>query len=244
VDLGKKKVSLLILTYNRYLYSSYYIPEILEWVNPDEHEVRIWDNGSTDETIGFLNELEKEDHIHVTYADKNYGVEAINFLAKDSLGEYVLKVDDDVEVPAEFVNRLVKAYEDINDPKLAHLSWNMEWVDGSNFALRKGRSLYREPRGTSVLLGEGEVLITYTPSKFLVNGACRLSRKDIFNKIKHPEGVLYGADYLFSKRTEELGYYAGYYHTEDLLLHEGQDTKEYRKFKDEQLKLWGAPKNP
>lgn len=240
-----KRVSLLILTYNRYKYSSYYIPEILEWVNPEEHEVLIWDNGSKDETIPFLEQLDREnEHVSVTYGSKNYGVEAINFLAEKASGEYVLKVDDDLEVPGEFVDRLVDAYEEFNNPKLAHLSWNMEWTEGSNFALRNGRKYFSNPLGESKITAEGEILVTYTASKFLVNGACRLSKREKFLEIKHPEGVLYGADYLFSKRTQELGYWVGYYHTEDLVIHDGEDTKEYRKFKDEQLSMWGAPKDP
>jgi len=243
-------VSILILTYNRVKLASKCIPQILDNIGSIENEVLILDNHSSDGTYDWLLEYKKAD-IRVTdafTAKKNTGVEAINTLAKIAKGKYILKVDDDVNVPKNFAKQLVNAYEEVNEDKLLFLGWDFPWQGVKTFATRSGKSLYKGDRGKTIILPKGKVYINYTPSKWLINGVCRLSpRKKFLDMGGHPEGVVYGVDYLISKRAEEYGYWIGYYvpnNLKDLVQHLGNaDTPEYRAFKDAQLYKHRCPKD-
>lgn len=243
-----KKLSILILTYNRLGVASKYVPEILKNVGDIDCEILFWDNGSTDGTYDWLEQYKHTDQriSHVFGSEKNFGLESVNFLAKEAKGEYILKIDDDVEVPKRFAERLVKAYEEIKLEKLCFLGYDMAWGD-KTFATRSGFRLYRQPLGEIKVLSNrtDKVYINYTPSKWMVNGVCRLSKRDVFLKIGgHPEGRIYGVDYEVSRRAEEHGYMVGFYNTKDLVIHHGtKDDKKLRELKDSQLRTYKVPKH-
>jgi len=242
------KLSLLILTYNRLPLTSMYIPKLIDMIGNVDNEVLIWDNGSSDGTYDWLIEYAKcISGVRVFGGDTNVGLEAINYLASEASGEYLLKVDDDIEVPQNFAQRMVDAYARVGNDKIAFLGWDMAWSTKSkSFALRSGKRLYKKPLGEMVDIGNGEkVLIHYTPSKWMVNGPCRLSPKQAFLDIGgHPPGVLYGVDHLVSIAAEKAGYYIAYLHGPDLVVHKGtNDSPEYRKMKDDQLRKFRCPKD-
>lgn len=243
-----KKVSVLILTFNRLKITEAIVPQIIDRIGSIDAEVLIWDNASEDGTYDWLESYGIADCrvTKVFGSDKNYGVEATNFLAKEATGEYILKIDDDILPPNRFAEFLVRVYEAVNEPKLAYLAWDMPWRENS-FALRSGRKLYSEPNGKTVAPRgmAGEVLISYDSHPWLVNGACRLSPRKLFLDLGgHPEGVVYGVDYLITKRAKKQGYWIGFYSAPELIAHKGTvDSAEYRKMKDQLLELHGAPKH-
>lgn len=240
-------VSLLVLTYNRFTTSSVCIPEVLSKIGDIPYEILIWDNCSTDGTYDWLLDYFRADCriTKVFGSNKNYGVEAINFLAKEARGKYILKVDDDVSVPKNFAKHMVEVYEKINDPKLLYLGWDIPWRGGS-FAKRSGMRLYSGNSGKVVSVGKDErVLISYNPSSWMVNGICRLSPKKQFLEIGgHPAGVIYGADYLISLAAERNGYWIGFLDTTEFVYHMGnRDSLEYRSMKDKELRKHKVPRH-
>jgi GT2 family glycosyltransferase len=172
-------------------------------------------------------------------------MQSFNYLAEAARGKYILKVDDDIEVPCSFGKRLVCAFEQVKEPNLAYLGWDMQWTPGKTFANRSGMHLYKEESGKVVHLSdETSVYISYNPRKWMVNGVCRLSLRDTFLKLGgHPKGILYGVDAHVSRQARKAGYWVGFLHTADLVVHCGHDTKAYRDFKDEQMILAGALKH-
>lgn len=241
-----KKVSVLILTFNRLKLTEKFVPVIIDRIGKIDHEVLIWDNGSDDGTYDWLENYGTADcrvtSVHAS--EKNFGMEAINFLAEKATGEYILKIDDDILPPLNFAQRIVRAFETVDEPKLAYLAWDMPWTNGS-FARRSGMKLYNDPYGKRVETVDGEVFISYNTSPWLVNGACRLSPRKLFLELGgHPEGILYGVDYLITKRAKAYGYWIGFYSPADLIQHMGgADSKAYRKLKDALLEKHGAPKH-
>lgn len=239
-------VSILMLTHNRLALSEKYIPGILDRIGRVSYEVLIWDNGSTDGTYDWLAQFGQAD-CRVTKVfghEKNIGMEAFNFLAEEARGKYLLKVDDDIEVPNKFVQRLMAAYIEVNEPKLAFLGWDMSWNRGSTtFATRSGMSLYKEPHGKIVGTAAGRVLISFDPNKWMVNGCCRFGSRSVFLGLGgHPAHILYGVDYLVSRAASKAGYWVGFLNTSDLVLHCGdRDTTEYRQMKNRELKRAGSP---
>lgn len=238
-------VSISILTYNRKDLSSACIPKIINNIGNVSAEVLIWDNFSNDGTYDWLLDYKKAD-LRVTKVfegKKNIGVEAINNLARAAKGKYLIKVDDDIGVPQSFAEKLVSTYEEVNEDNLAVISWDMLWRD-TTFATRSGKSLYKGSRGNIINLSTGgQLFITYDPSSWLLNGACRFTPRDKFLEVGgHPEGILYGVDYLFSKRLAKKGYWGAYLHGAGLIEHLGvEDSKEYRAFKDSEIRRIGAP---
>jgi len=249
----KPKVSILVLTYNRVPMSSQYIPKLLERVGNIDAELLIWDNASIDTTYNWLKSY-KENHPRVSLvvrSKKNIGMEAVNYLAKKAQGEYIIKVDDDIDVPVGFAERLVWAHEKVNEPKLLFLGWDMPWPKtprsgGNTFATRSGMKQYKGERGKVIQLNQKErVLINYHPDKWMVNGACRLSKRDAFLEIGgHPEGIVYGVDHHISIRAAEHGYWIGYFSAPVFVYHRGvKDTIEYRSMKDAELRRVNSPKD-
>jgi GT2 family glycosyltransferase len=240
-------VSLLILTHNRIKISSEYVPAIGILTGKIKHEILVWDNASEDGTFDWLCDY-KNLNSNVSFihsSEVNYGVEAINFLARKARGKYLIKIDDDILPPPDFAKRIVEAYEEVNEQKLAFLSWDMPWRT-SSFALRSGKKLYSGERGKTYPLRSSEtVYVSYHPDRWLVNGACRLCKKDVFLKVGgHPHGVKYGVDYMISKAAARHGYWIGYFHATDLIQHKGNvDSRKQRMFKDQELRRHGNPKH-
>lgn len=240
-----KKVSVLILTFNRLQTTEKYVPQIIDRIGNIDAEVLIWDNGSNDGTYDWLESYRVADcRVTKTFgSEENYGMEAINFLAEKAKGEYIIKIDDDVFPPKNFAKRLVNAYEEINEEKLIFLGWDMAW-NGKTFATRSGLRLYKQPYGKTVNLSNGDkVYISFDNHPWLVNGICRLSRTQKFLEIGgHPKGVKYGVDYLITKKVKSKGYWIGFLSAQDLVQHMGsQDSAAYRALKDTQLCQHGAP---
>jgi len=241
------KVSVLILMYNRFSVSSARIPAIIDNIGNVKSEVLIWDNHSTDGSYDWALEYGRADcRVYKVFgADQNYGVEAINFLAEAARGEYILKVDDDASVPKNFAERMVAAYEYCSCDKLAYLGWDMIWGK-STFATRSGEGLYRKHGEIRKLPGGGRVLLLRCLDRFMVNGVCRLSKRDRFLELGgHPKGVVYGVDGIVCATAHAKGYWGGYVtHPIDLVKHDGaQDSVEMRALKDRQLQRLKSARN-
>jgi glycosyltransferase involved in cell wall biosynthesis len=241
----KPLVSILILTYNRVAFSSQYIPLLVNRVGNIDFEVLIWDNGSEDGSFDWVASYGQADArvSEVVGYDKNIGMEAINHLAKKAKGKYILKVDDDIEVPNNFGKRLVCAYEEVNEDKLLFLGWDMKWGE-KTFATRSGLKLYKPPKGKIInLANRSRVFINFDPSMWMINGVCRLCLREKFLEIGgHPKGIVYGVDKHISRRAAEHGYWTAYLSAHDLVMHRGlTDDPNYRKMKNKQLKKFGSP---
>ena len=212
---------------------------MLDKIGDISNEVLIWDNNSKDGMYDWIEEYGRADCriTKVFGSNRNIGMEAINYLATESNGEYLLKVDDDLDLPQDFARRLVEAYEKVKEKKIAFLSWDMKWAE-KTFATRSGMKLYKNSIGKVVNLGIDRVLINYNPSLWLVNGACRLSPRNKFFEIGcHPKGLIYGIDHAVSSQAAKKGYWGAYLNSKDLVIHLGvNDTDEFRKFKDLELR--------
>jgi glycosyltransferase involved in cell wall biosynthesis len=243
-----KKVSILVLTFNRVKTTEKYLPMIVSRLGNIDAEVLVWDNGSTDGTYDWLENFGLADCrvAKVFGSDTNYGMEAINFLAEKATGQYLLKIDDDVFPPEKYGERLVRAYEEVNEEKLAFLSWDMIWAS-KTFATRSGLKLYKAPYGKIVPVDHNthNVYISFDNNSWLVNGICRLSPRNKFLEIGgHPKGIRYGVDYLVTKAAKKHGYWVGFYSPADMVHHMSPiDTPSYRKIKDDELQRHGAPRH-
>jgi len=216
-------ISVLVLTYNRRNIVSMCLPYIAEHLEKSNSEILIWDNGSTDGTLDWIFQFahsNTKNKINVFFSEKNYGVEAINFLVDKTVGEYIIKVDSDIIPPVQYDTRMLTAYIACAKENIAYLSWDIPWGHTS-FAKRSGMKLYKGDRGTIVSVTPNtRVLCNYAPSKWMVNGACRFSEKDVFTKLgSHPQGKRYEVDTYVSAQAEKAGYTCGFIDTHDKAQH-------------------------
>ncbi len=247
------KVSILVLTYNRVNLSSMYIPNFFTRAGDISVEMLIWDNGSEDGSYDWAHTFGQADCrvSKVVGHHKNIGMEAFNYLAEEAKGEYIIKVDDDIDVPLGYAERLVDAFEKVNEEKLLFLGWDMPWPrgprsGGDTFATRSGMNLYKGSKGKTVKINNKDVvLIHYHPATWMINGVCRLSPRDKFLEIGgHPEGIIYGVDKHISARAAEHGYWIGYIQSQDLVYHRGaNDSLAYRAMKDGELRRVNSPRD-
>jgi glycosyltransferase involved in cell wall biosynthesis len=96
------RLSFLILTWNRHKFLSICLEKLIANISePEQCEIVIMDNGSTDETPAVLERFRSNPMVRILRRSKNEGLEAYKRLFAESKGELMATVDDDVlEFPA------------------------------------------------------------------------------------------------------------------------------------------------
>lgn len=110
--MNKYKYSISIVCYNNLYLTKECIISVLKYSN--DFELLLWNNGSTDGTKEYFDEL-KNDHknIVVTHNETNIGfIIPQNSNAKLSKGEYFVCLNNDMVVCENWLNKLVKPFED------------------------------------------------------------------------------------------------------------------------------------
>lgn len=111
------KVSVVVITYNNLKLNRYCINSILNQTAYPNYELIVLDNLSTDGTVDYLKELEKENHprLKIIFNDENSGFAGGNNKAIEaSDGKYVVLLNNDTVVTRGWLTAMVKHME--NDP--------------------------------------------------------------------------------------------------------------------------------
>jgi glycosyltransferase involved in cell wall biosynthesis len=112
------KASIVILTHNRLAALTRCVGAIVSktrLVIGDDTEVWIVDNGSTDGTAEWLGALTTQRGWHAIMLTQNEGVCARNHALRQAQGDFILQVDDDVEVGSGWDQSLLGWF---SDPKV------------------------------------------------------------------------------------------------------------------------------
>ena len=111
------KVSVIVLTYNNLQLNKHCINSILNKTAYPNYELIVLDNLSTDGTVDYLRELEKQKHprLKVMFNDENSGFAGGNNKAiKLSTGKYVVLLNNDTVVTRGWLTSMVKHLEKDN----------------------------------------------------------------------------------------------------------------------------------
>ena len=112
------KVSVIVLTYNNLKLNQYCINSILNQTAYPNYELIVIDNLSTDGTVDYLKELEKENHprLKIIFNNENSGFAGGNNKAIEvSDGKYVVLLNNDTVVTRGWLTAMVKHME--KDPQ-------------------------------------------------------------------------------------------------------------------------------
>jgi len=195
------KVSIVILNWNGRKYLQQFLPSVLS-TNHDNYEVIIADNGSTDDSISFLET--NYPAIRLIRFTENYGfAKGYNEALKQVQSDYYLLLNSDVEVQANWLQPMVSLLESNKNiaacqPKI--LSYKNKtvfeyagaaggWLDKYGYPFAKGRvfDVTEEDKGQ----------YDQTEPIFWASGAALFIRPAIFHQMK-------GFDEYFFAHQEEI----------------------------------------
>ena len=195
------KVSIVILNWNGRKYLQQFLPSVLS-TSYDNYEVIIADNGSTDDSISFLET--NYPAIRLIRFTENYGfAKGYNEALKQVQSDYYLLLNSDVEVQANWLQPMVSLLESNKNiaacqPKI--LSYKNKtvfeyagaaggWLDKYGYPFAKGRvfDITEEDKGQ----------YDQTEPIFWASGAALFIRPAIFHQMK-------GFDEYFFAHQEEI----------------------------------------
>jgi glycosyltransferase involved in cell wall biosynthesis len=105
------KTSFVILTWNRFKFLEKCLEALIASIaDPDDCEVVIMDNGSTDGTLDVLKRYKNNKLVRVIFRKKNYGLNAYKKLFSYAKGEQIVIVDDDVLTFPKELDRIFTDY--------------------------------------------------------------------------------------------------------------------------------------
>ncbi|MGL5635277.1 MAG: glycosyltransferase family 2 protein [Bacteroidales bacterium] len=199
-----KKVAIIILNWNGRKLLEEYLSSVLLHTDSSLAEIYVADNGSTDDSITFLQKTYP--HIRLILLPENYGfAEGYNKAIKEIQEEYVLLLNSDVEVTAGWLNPLV-CYLDENpqaaacQPKIRsyrqkqmfeHAGASGGFIDRWGYPFCRGRLFYILEEDC----GQYDSIIPV----FWATGAALLTRTSIYKESG-------GLDASFFAHMEEIDY--------------------------------------
>ena len=227
-------VSIVIITHNRLELLKGAIGTVLENTE-GTWEMIVWDNGSTDGTGEYLDDVALEDErIHVVHHDRNLGLNALNRAFAEARGEMFVSMDDDVRaVPPGWLDRMLAAFRVVDD--LGFLSTTVRGIAANPDGLGYSR----------VDHGQGVVLLERGP----VGGWCFMMPRRVFEGaggfLEVPELLYFYHDIDIVARIEEEGYRSGVLESV-LVAHDKAPRtpakeRDRRRFGKLRGKLWQVP---
>lgn len=112
-----KKVSIVILSFNRYEQLKNTVENIIKHSKNIENEIIIWDNGSTyEKLLEYLKKIDGKNNVRVVFCETNLmAAEGRKRATELAQGEYVLYFDNDIEVRKNFLEEFIIRIEESDD---------------------------------------------------------------------------------------------------------------------------------
>lgn len=222
------KISLLLLTHDRYQMTKYCLLDMLKKTGYSDFELLILDNGSTDKRTTNLTSEEGFPLVKsgsVIEEATNIGIAAgFNILLRKAQGEYICFLSNDFLVGENWLADLLHYNNEIEKSGLTSL-----FSDGE-------KGFY-----TPLLNKQDTFTQVWKPTKNITTGISLMSRIALDDIGAFDESLgIYGREReQYAHRLSNLGYH-NYYIPDNYAVHLGRevnDTSEYRKMKDKALQL-------
>lgn len=194
-------VAIVILNWNGRHYLQQFLPSVLLTEYPS-YKVIIADNGSTDESVTFLEKNYPQ--IEIIKLAKNFGfARGYNEALKEVIADYYILLNSDVEVTPDWLTPMVSLLEKHSDhaacqPKMLayknkkffeYAGASGGWLDAYGYPFARGRvfDICEEDKGQ----------YDETAEVFWASGAALLVRSEVFHRMK-------GFDEYFFAHQEEI----------------------------------------
>ncbi|MEO8209281.1 MAG: glycosyltransferase [bacterium] len=193
------QVSIIIITYNRLDFFKKCLNSVLKTTTGVGKEILIWDNGSSDGTKDYINEVSGKFHfIKSLFSKENIGVNAKALSFEAALGDYIVCIDDDVlELPAGWIEKMIDAFN--IESKLGYLALDVIQNEHTTGAKMNDREYTEKKYSNGITLQFGPV-----------GGWCfMVPRKvyEIVGKLRQVKGkIFFGEDGDYIIRCRLKGY--------------------------------------
>ncbi len=116
----KPKVSLLLLTLDRYQMTKYCLENILKTVGDIDYELLIFDNGSQDQRLKDF--LQEQKHKQIFFSNNNEGIsKGFNKLLSIAKGDYICFLSNDILVYDNWLLDLIHYNDQVERPGLTSI---------------------------------------------------------------------------------------------------------------------------
>lgn len=213
----KPLVSIIIPSWNGLVYLKVCLKSIAKQTF-NSYEIIVVDNGSTDGTIDYLNNFDKQ--IQVISLPKNIGfAPAVNLGIKASRGSYLLLLNNDTEVTPNCLTYLVRALE--SDLKLGFIA--AKTLNYYKRSVIDSAGDYIDVVGHANNLGMGQKdgpIFNKPHNLFLASGGGSLFKKEIFDKVGllDEDYFAYYEDVDLCLRAQFVGF-SGWYEPKAVIYH-------------------------
>jgi GT2 family glycosyltransferase len=192
------EVSIMLITWNRVRMMSQGFQSLMEKTKDVKYEVIAWDNGSTDGTAEFLDEMAaKYPQVRVVHNPENVGLNGVSLSVKAARGYYVIKLDDDVmRFPDDWLANLLDAYKRV--PECGYMACNVVQDE-----LTTGE---KEPPEKYTAVEHNGVWLEHGPTW----GWCTMTSLDVLSRVgnfpRRRGRRWFGEDLDYVRRCKRAGY--------------------------------------
>jgi GT2 family glycosyltransferase len=119
------EVTILVITWNRLRMLRECLGSLVESTRGGNFEILVWDNGSTDGTKEYLDEMAAaHPEVRVIHHPENVGLNGVALGVVQARGYYIVEVDDDVvRFPDDWLSAMLAAFKKV--PQIGYMAANV-----------------------------------------------------------------------------------------------------------------------
>jgi GT2 family glycosyltransferase len=199
---GEDVISIVVLTQNRLALLRRCVEYVLLRTSEKTREIVIWNNGSEDGTVEYLDSL-IDPRFRIVHSPENIGMNAYAQAFALTKQEYLIELDDDVvEAPHHWDETLLQAF--LRLPKIGFLSASL--VDDPNDSASQYIKYLREQQRAFTRREVNGVVILEGPT----GGSCTMTSRELYKRVggfkQNTKFIYWREDAAYVKDLRRLGY--------------------------------------
>jgi GT2 family glycosyltransferase len=199
-------VSIVLITYNRVRMLRECLTNLLEKTRGDDFEIIVWDNGSTDGSKEYLDELAAaHSYLRVIHSPNNVGLNGVARSVIVARGYYIVEMDDDVvRFPDNWLPDMLHAFRSV--PRAGYLAANVVQDEITN-GNKPG------PENYTAVDYDGIVVEHQATIAACTGGWCTMTSLEVLNQVgnfpQRPRRVFFSEDGDYGRRCRAAGLTVG-----------------------------------
>jgi GT2 family glycosyltransferase len=195
-------ISVVVLTQDRLSLFRRCVENVLLQTSAKTQEIIIWNNGSRDGTLEYLDGL-TDPRIRIVHHPENIGMNAYARAFAMATQDYLVELDDDViEAPLAWDETLLDAF--VRIPKIGFLAASL--VDDPNDSASRYIKYLREERNAYTRREVNGITILEGPT----GGSCTMTSRELYERVggfrQNSNYIYWREDAAYVKDIQRLGY--------------------------------------